>query len=139
MARPTQNPVCIIDDDDPVRASIELLLRTRGYAAASFESALDFLHFIRSGGSPGCALVDLQMAGFSGIQLLELLQAERREIVCIAMTGHQETFREARILRAGALTILRKPFGELELIEGIERALATAQASRSTVARPEPD
>lgn len=60
--------VAIVEDDAPMRRSIERLLRASGYATAAFGSAEEFLHSGLAGQALGLVL-DLHLPGMSGIEL----------------------------------------------------------------------
>ena len=54
-----QNPnICIVDDDEAVRDSLQVLLETMGYIAQAFESGPQFLEACGMDGA-GCALIDM--------------------------------------------------------------------------------
>ena len=50
--------VCIVDDDEAVRDSLQVLLETVGYAARAFESGPEFLEACVTLDG-GCALIDI--------------------------------------------------------------------------------
>ena len=83
-ARPT---VFIVDDDPAQRDDMRKLLQAHGYMVEAYGSGQEFLdgdHADRS----GCLLVDAVMPGMSGIELLERLAAEDRELPAIMVTGY---------------------------------------------------
>jgi hypothetical protein len=55
--------VAIVDDDESVRRALARLLRSAGYAIASFEGGAEFL---RSPDGADCLLLDLDMPGMDG-------------------------------------------------------------------------
>jgi two-component system response regulator FixJ len=110
----------IVDDDDAVRDSTCVLLESCGYDCVSYVSADAFLE--KTGGRMGdCLLLDVQMPGTSGVELLELLRTRRIETPVILMTANVERLGN-RGAAAGALTVLRKPFAEDVLLRWIARA-----------------
>jgi two-component system response regulator FixJ len=110
----------IIDDDDAVRDSTCVLLESYGYDCKSYASADAFLE--KTGGRMGdCLLLDVQMPGTSGVELLEFLRARGIDTPVILMTANVERLGD-RGAAAGALTVLRKPFTEDALLHWIARA-----------------
>jgi len=107
----------IVDDDDSVRDSTAVLLEACGYGTQNFASADEFLE--KAAGLAGeCLLVDVQMPGTSGLELLEKLRARNIRTPVILMTANAEHLGE-RAAQAGALTVLRKPFSEEALLHWI--------------------
>ena len=71
--------------------------------------------------SNGCLLLDIQLAGMSGIDLLTLMTAENWRMPVVAMSGLHDERREADALREGARAFLRKPFDADQLFTAIQR------------------
>jgi two-component system response regulator FixJ len=121
------NTICVVDDDRAVRESTAALLESAGYAVKSFASADEFL---RHSGSQeaNCLLFDLNMPGLSGLELLELLRSREIATPAIVLTADGR-WSNARMTRAGALKVLRKPVSEVDLLQWIETALRPRKAS----------
>lgn len=99
--------ISIVDDNQYARQALESLIRSLGYATASFQSADDFL----SSGcveNTACLVTDIEMPGESGLDLHQQLQARGHQTPVIFVTGMPEEYRE-RCLRAGAIGFLNKP------------------------------
>jgi CheY-like chemotaxis protein len=112
--------IIIVDDDDGVRDSTRVLLEAHGFAAAGFAGADAFLEKNGADGA-SCLLLDVQMPGTSGLELLEQLRTRAIAIPVIMMTANVERA-SARAVQAGALTVLRKPFSEDELLKWLNFA-----------------
>jgi FixJ family two-component response regulator len=114
--------IAIIDDDAAVRTATACLLRSRGYAAAAFSSAEDFLE---SGGACeiSCVITDLIMTGMDGIELLKQLTAQGYRIPFIVMTACPENDAHRRALAAGAYGFFVKPYREQAFIDCLKTAL----------------
>jgi two-component system, LuxR family, response regulator FixJ len=122
----TQPTAYVIDDDYAVRDSIHMLLELRGYTVRSFVSGLAFLR----GGRPnkhGCLIIDMDMPGMGGIELLDRLRGEGVTTPAIFMTGGLSAGRRAAMDRTDAL-LLEKPFVGSELVRCIEKMLGRYQA-----------
>jgi FixJ family two-component response regulator len=114
--------ISIIDDDPSVRVATNRLVRSLGYAAHTFASADGFLQ------SPdvndaACVIADIQMPGMSGIELQSFLIAQGRSVPMIFITAFPEESIRSRVLKAGAVCFLSKPFDGTILIELIDIAL----------------
>lgn len=126
MANGNGHTISIVDDDRAVRESTAALLEAAGYAVESFASADDFLHR-RGSVDDQCLLLDLNMPGLSGLELLELLRSQGTSTPAIVLTANGERL-SARMTRAGVLKVLRKPVSESELLRWIETALKSSEA-----------
>jgi FixJ family two-component response regulator len=119
---PAGNLISIIDDDDSMRSAIVALVRSAGYGARGFASAVEFL---ASGAvqSFACIVTDVQMPGMSGIELKEHLTASRMPVPVIMITARHDPGLEEAANASGAACFLRKPFEADALIRCIEDAL----------------
>lgn len=113
----------IVDDEEPVRLALRLLLYSYGWAAQTFPSARDFLDALPEKGAPDCLLLDLNMPGMSGADLLEEMAERKLDIPTIIITGRQDPDLAGRALRAGAVEVLSKPLRDDELKSSIDRIL----------------
>lgn len=127
---PPKSLVFAIDDDPSVRKGLSRLLGSAGYKSEIFSSAADFLGRDPHPG-PSCLIVDVRMPGLNGIDLQEALIQRRREEQLIFITGHGNIPMCARVMKAGAVDFLPKPFRNAELLQCIERALARSAEQRS--------
>lgn len=112
----------IVDDDEAVRSSLRLLMRSWGMRARAFGSAEEFLQAL-PGETPDCLVLDLNMPGMDGAELQETLAARASTIPVVAISGLPDSALAARILAAGARVVLAKPLRESELASAVGRAL----------------
>src|SRR5262245_765377 len=114
--------ISVVDDDQSVREATRSLLRSHGYAAATFASAEEFL---QSGlaGDTSCLISDVRMAGLSGLELHRLLIDSGHRIPIIFMTAFPEEWARAAAIEEGAHGFLTKPFSEHNLLSCLRRAL----------------
>ena len=119
---PNEATVSIVDDDESFREAITGLMKSLGYAVASFVSAEEFLASERSDRS-ACLIVDMQMPGLSGLALHDHLVASGKLIPTIVITAFPEETARARALQSGVLCYLAKPFNEKELLTCIRSVM----------------
>lgn len=100
--------IAIVDDDDGVRTSLASLIRSLGYEARCYGSALDFLAAGEST-DPDCMIADIQMPHMTGDQLQAELIASGRIFPMIFMTAFPNEATRARVMAAGAIDFLDKP------------------------------
>jgi FixJ family two-component response regulator len=115
--------IAIIDDDAATRSAVAALMRAKGFAVRTYESAEEFLDASVCNTSQ-CIITDIQMPGLSGIQLKQRLDAESCKTPVIMITARLEERLHSSALASGAFCLLRKPFKAHALIECVERALA---------------
>ena len=120
--------VFVVDDDPSIRRSLERLLRAAGHAVETFVSARQFLE---RGDltAPGCLVLDVRMPGQSGLDLQQVLEAAGHHIPVIFITGHADQPLAQQAMRAGAVSLLNKPFDGQELLDAIRRALGSPRAA----------
>jgi FixJ family two-component response regulator len=116
--------VTVVDDDESVRESLPDLLREFGFAARAFASAEEFLAS-DCVGDTNCLILDIAMPGMSGPALQ--LELSRREwaIPIVFITAERDESMRPRLLQAGAVDCLFKPFSETALLEALGAAFRT--------------
>src|SRR5436305_7226143 len=119
--------ISIIEDDQSVRAALQRILASHGFAAATFASAEEFLGSDRPF-CAACLVVDVRMPGMSGLRLHQHLLAAGHRIPTILITGCPTAVDRDAALKAGVTSYLPKPFSEQALLDEI--GLALGQGSR---------
>lgn len=114
--------VCVIDDEESVRRSIERLIRSVHLEVETFSSAQDYLQR-KPADRPTCLIVDVRMPGLSGLDLQEDLLAHGLTPPIIFVTGHGTIPMTVRAMKAGAIHFLQKPFEDQELLDALHQAL----------------
>ena len=114
--------VSIVDDDASLRRSVGNLLSSVGFRVETFVSAEEFLSSIHRE-NIGCLVLDLRMAGMSGLDLLRHLAAAGSPIPVVILTGHGDDEARERSLHAGAVAFLKKPFQGDALLDAVRTAL----------------
>jgi FixJ family two-component response regulator len=114
--------VFVVDDDEAVRLSTEMLIRSMGLRVESFESAAEFLQDFDPQ-QPGCVILDIRMPGMSGLELQEHLNEIGATIPVIFVTGHGDVPMAVTAMKAGAVDFIQKPFRDQELIDRVHAAL----------------
>lgn len=114
--------ICIVDDDDAVRASLENYLRATGLDVCSFASAESFLASARRD-KTDCLITDLHMPGMDGLALQRELNRVGRDFPVVVMTAYPTGPAREESLRLGAADFLAKPVDPDTLLERIEAIL----------------
>jgi len=116
--------VSIVDDDESVRESLPDLLKEFGFAVQSFASAEEFLASGRME-ETRCLVLDIAMPGMSGPDLQRELMRRNQPIPIVFITANEDSSECARVLLAGAVSCLIKPFSETALLRAITKAIQT--------------
>jgi FixJ family two-component response regulator len=114
--------VSVVDDDESVRESLPDLLRALGFGSRAFASAEEFLasSYI---GQTRCLILDVAMPGMSGLDLQRELARRREAIPIVFITAVGDERVRRKVLEAGAVDCLFKPFGEAALLQAVNTAL----------------
>jgi FixJ family two-component response regulator len=114
--------ITIVVDDKFVRVSTKALVRSLGYNARAFSSAEEFLDSNLDDSS--CLILDIQLKGLSGVELLARLVAQGRHTPIIFVTAFPDERTRNDVLNAGAIGLLSKPFSDEKLTKLLDMALA---------------
>lgn len=114
--------VSVVDDDESVRESLPDLLKEFGYAVQSFASAEEFLASGRVD-ETRCLVLDIAMPGMSGPELQRELTRRSQPIPIVFITANEDSNECARVMRAGAVSCLIKPFSETALLRAVTMAI----------------
>lgn len=114
--------VHVIDDDEAMRQSLEFLLDTAGYAARTYESAVQFLEHLE-GLEPGCIVTDVRMPEMNGLELVRRLRSAGVALPVIVLTGHGDVPLAVEAMKAGVTDFLEKPFDDEVLLSAVAAAL----------------
>jgi two-component system response regulator FixJ len=124
--------VFVVDDDEAVRDSLQVLLEVAGFDVRSFGVAREFLAAVGSE-QTGCLLADVQMPDISGLELQERVGKACPELSVVIMTGHGDVPMAVKAMKAGAVDFIEKPFTEATLLAAVRRAIeqSTRQGRRA--------
>jgi two-component system response regulator FixJ len=125
--------VALIEDDEAVLHSLQLLLEGRGIAVRCFPSAESFLASLPAG-VPACVVTDVRMPGLSGLDLQRELKRLGVGVPVILITGHGDIAMAVTAIKDGAADFIEKPFDDERLVESLAKAMATERELRSEAA-----
>lgn len=117
--------ILIVDDHPLVRAGFAQLigdcadLEVCGEAADMAE-ALKQIEATR----PDLAIIDLSLAGSSGLDLIERVRARNSDILMLVASMHDETLYAERVLAAGARGYINKQEAQDSIIRAIRQVLS---------------
>jgi FixJ family two-component response regulator len=127
---PSANSIVFVIDDDPsVRDALSNLLDSVGFCAQTFESSEDFLNCSRPE-APSCLVLDSKLPGMNGPEFQEELRRLGIQIPIVFITAHGDVPMTRRVMKAGAIEFLTKPFQKNELLGAIRHGLDTDRKRR---------
>ncbi len=122
MGKSDRPVISVVDDDESLRRSLSNLLRSVGFGVETFASADEFLRSAQRENT-GCLVLDLQMPGMSGLDLLRQLAFRDSRIRVVILTAHGDEETRRRSLQAGAVAFLDKPFHSDALLDAVRAAV----------------
>ncbi len=122
--------ILIVDDEKSVRYSFSKILDQKKYTlyeAENFETALKQFREIK----PDLAIVDIEMPGKSGLDVLQAFKSELPQTPVIMVTAFGSSDRVIRAMKFGAYEYIEKPFDIPVLIKLIDEALNSARPQKA--------
>ena len=110
----------IVEDDAAVRDSLELFLESHGFDVETFGSGRELLDAAPSRCS--CLILDVNLPGETGFELLERLRRSGQRAPAIFMSGRPGPDTRTRATRANAVAFFDKPVPPKELLAAVKSA-----------------
>ncbi|WP_111497819.1 response regulator FixJ [Marinobacter bohaiensis] len=124
--------VFVVEDDEAVRDSLELLLKSSDKAVETFATANAFLSSYNED-MAGCIVLDIRMPGMDGMELQRHLNEKNSILPIIFVTGHGDVPMAVDAMKQGAVDFIQKPYREEDLLKKIEQALEQDREQRKTL------
>jgi two-component system CheB/CheR fusion protein len=120
--------IYVVDDDSDVRQAIRSTLEHDGHFVEDYGDGESFLNSYHPGRN-ACLLIDANLPGISGLDLLKQLKSVGYFVPTIMITGQSDVPMAVEAMKAGAVDFLEKPIRGLELLAGVRRALESSHDS----------
>jgi CheY-like chemotaxis protein len=116
----TRHSVLIVEDEAVSRRALSALLMLSGHDTRAVPTAEEALEMVDRGEVPEFALVDLDLPGMNGMDLIRLLKRDHPEVVPVLITA---TSRERidRLKEEHQVNYMRKPINLVHLLNLIDR------------------
>ena len=121
--------ILVVDDEHLIRWSLEQSLKRQGYEVATAASGEDALRALRED-PPDLMLLDIQLPGINGLDVLEKAKEIAEEVIVIMVTALGVLETAVKAMRMGAYDYINKPFNLDELAIVIKKALETGELRR---------
>ena len=117
----------LIVDDEPFNLDLlEQELTDLGYAVERASNGVEALQLVERT-SPDLVLLDYQMPGMNGIEVLRVIRQEDNDLPVVIITAHGSIERAVEAIKAGADDFVTKPFDPDHLALVIRKGLARAE------------
>jgi len=120
-----EGEIFIVDDDPMVRDMLSTLFTLEGYQVESFAEGTSFLAATR-GRKPACVLLDVNMPGRSGIDILKELHACGYPVPVFMISGQADVPLAVDAIKSGAVDVIEKPFNIEAMLERVRQALTSS-------------
>lgn len=127
-----QNKLLVVDDEHLIRWSLEQNLKKQGYEVVTASSGEDALRLVREE-QPDLVLLDMQLPGISGMDVLEKIKEHDDDIIVIMVTANNGLEIAVNSMRLGAFDYISKPFNLDELSIVVRKALETANLKQEVL------
>jgi DNA-binding NtrC family response regulator len=124
--------ILVVDDDAILRMAVRVPLQSRGYSVVEAEDGLQALDVWESEGPFNAVILDVNMPGKGGLEVLETIKQKAPETVCLMLTAFSNIKDAVVAIKNGAFDYIEKPVnGErlLALIDSAREASAMVEAA----------
>src|SRR4249920_3019553 len=118
----SRGEIFVVDDDPAVRDTLSMVLSAGGYQVICSADGAALLAVARTR-TPSCILLDVNIPGRSGLDILKELHGEDYPAPIFMMSGQGDIAMAVNAIKNGALDFIEKPFGGKETIARIEEAV----------------
>ena len=127
-----RHQIYVVDDDPVVREVLSIILRKEGYDVICFA---DGAALLAAGNKklPACILLDIEIPGPSGIDVLKKLRAGRCTVPVFIISGKGDIPTAVEAINCGAVDFIEKPFRGSDIVARL-RAVLAGGASRQAAA-----
>lgn len=108
--------ILIVEDDQIARGAMRSLLAACGYENIAVESAEEAMALLASGKRPDAAVVDWDLPGMSGLELIAYIEKMSPGVPTVLVTGAARERVETAVKQSG-VTYLRKPLDFRNLLK----------------------
>jgi FixJ family two-component response regulator len=126
--------ICVVDDDDEVRSSLDSLLRSAGYRVHGYDGPEAYLAE-ENGVEASCLILDVRLRGADGLDFQQELARNEHGVPVVIISGHGDIPMTVRGMKAGAVNFLPKPFDDEEMLSTVAEAVERDRLRREQAAR----
>jgi FixJ family two-component response regulator len=121
-AAPTNGEIFIVDDDPAIRQMLSLVFEQAGFHATCFAEGAALLASTRAL-VPACIILDVNIPGRSGLDILKQLNAEDYPAPIFVISGEGDIPMAVAAIRNGALDFIEKPFRAAAVVSQVKESI----------------
>jgi two-component system response regulator HydG len=123
MLKPNrETTLLIIDDEKPIRESLNRTLRQEEYQVRLAENGAQGLQFLEAE-AIDLAVIDMVLPDWNGVDLLKKIRSEWPEVEVVLVTAYGTIEAAVEAMKYGAYDFLTKPFKQAQILNTITKAL----------------
>jgi len=112
--------ILIIDDERPIRETLEMVLLEKGHGVASAEDGPGGLEAVQRE-RPDVVILDIRLPAMNGIEVLKKIKERYQDICVIMITAYHDMETTIQAMKAGAYEYIHKPIDADELEIAIDK------------------
>jgi FixJ family two-component response regulator len=121
-SNPAGREIFIVDDDPLVLNALSIVLSREGYEVTGFGEGGSFLAAAKAR-TPTCIILDVQMPGQSGLDILRELNAQQYAAPIFIISGVGDIPMAVEAIKNGALDFIQKPFDASTVVTRVREAV----------------
>jgi len=130
QAAHSSGEIFIVDDDPAIRKLLSTVFERAGYQVTCFAEGASLLAAARAV-TPTCIILDINIPGRSGLDILKQLNAEDYPAPIFMISGQGDVPMVVDAIKNGALDYIEKPFLPSEVVKRVKESIE-ARSHRST-------
>jgi DNA-binding NtrC family response regulator len=121
--------ILVVDDDPDIREVLKDRLESLNYRVLVASSGEEGLEIVEKQ-SPQMLLLDIEMPGMDGLEVLKEIRGRRIDVTVVMITAYATIERAVRAMREGAYDFIPKPFEPEHIALTVEKALERERLKR---------
>lgn len=121
--------ILVVDDEAATRRLMEQTLRKQGYEVITASSGDEGLRMVMNE-NPDLVLLDIQLPGMDGIEVLQRVREISSDIAVVMATAMDDLKVAVKAMRLGAYDYINKPFHIDDLVLTVNKAMETSRLRR---------
>jgi CheY-like chemotaxis protein len=110
--------ILIVEDDPIARRALQSLFTANGYESQGVSSGEAALQVLAGPGAPDIVLIDIDLPGMSGLELLRAVRARHPTVSCTLMSANEQNFLAAEGRQADGVEFYPKPLDWRRVLAG---------------------